>query len=130
MRLYRGPAFAFRMAVLAAFHEAGFTAAHAWLGAGEPDGHAPPDEILGLPLRISTRNAKTIDLGEAMRSLEAREHPMRPGPIVSVQARRGHPVGKAYATMTLDGLLQLLARAYPSEAPADLVRHVERAAAE
>ena len=70
-------------------------------------------DILGLPVTVATRNQKTLDFAEAMREVEAEAQAAGQQVYVSVQARKGYLLGESYATLTLNGLLEVLARAYP-----------------
>lgn len=114
MKVYKGPAYAFRNEVLLAFHAAGFTGARTWIDEhGYATGEHHTGDVLGLPFTVATRNQKTIKLSDALR--EAEEEAAGAGHFIfaSVQSRHGYPVGGSYATTTLDGLLRLARLAYP-----------------
>lgn len=106
----RGPTERFRDQVLLALHSAGVVEAHSapHSASGAPQVRG---DILGVPgVTIAVRNQREIAL--AVAADEVRREALAEGNdvFVSVQARRGHAVENAFATVPLHVMIKLLQR--------------------
>lgn len=102
----------YRSEVLLLLHERGFH------GATRPPEPKGPDKlrtgsIIGLPVTTAVRASQTLDLSGALIEAQLEAEAEHNDVYVTVQARRGKPVGQSYVVTDLDTWLNILARLHP-----------------